>query len=493
MEGSEHEIHRPIDAPGHATGLKAGSVGLVGVLFLAVTSAAPISAMLFNAPIAIGFGNGVGAPAGFAFATVMLTIFTVGYVAMARKVTTAGGFYGFISHGLGREIGMASGLVALVGYAVIEASLLGAFSVFGKQLLEDKLSIDPPWQLLAFGAAIAISILTYYRIDLTAKILGVALVAEVAILLVMDVAILVQGGDSGISLDPINPVNAFDGIAPGIGIFFAFWSWVGFEATANYGEESKDPKTIIPRATYIAVIGLGVFYTFTSWMVVSGWGLADAVQAAADAPASYFYPPTERFAGAFVKDLMEIVIVTGSFACGMAFHNTVSRYFFAMGREGVTFAAHGRTHPRHLSPYIASITQTVIVVIVVGLFAIFDRDPYLELYGWMAILATLAVLVIQSLCCLAVINYFRREHPTEMHWWRTVLAPLIALIGQIVVIYLLISNLEFISGGTVLFVKLIPWIVLGVFIIGVLFATWLKKAAPERYERLGRITVEGAE
>lgn len=233
MEGHPEEIHRPIDAPGHHTNLKAGSVGLAGVVFLAVTSAAPISAMLFNSPIAIGYGNGIGAPAGFAFATVLLTIFTVGYVAMARKVTTAGGFYGFISHGLGREVGMASGFLALVGYAVIEASLLGAFAVFGNQLLNDKLSLDVPWQVLALGGAVAISILTYYRIDLTAKILGVALIAEVVILLVMDFAILFQGGADGISVEPILPQNAFQGIAPGIGIFFAFWSWVGFEATAN--------------------------------------------------------------------------------------------------------------------------------------------------------------------------------------------------------------------------------------------------------------------
>jgi amino acid transporter len=491
---SDDAIHRPIDAPGSAGThhLRAGAVGLSGVIFLAVTSAAPISAMLFNAPIAIGYGNGIGAPAGFIFATVMLTIFTVGYVAMARKVTTAGGFYGFISMGLGREAGMAAGLLALVGYAVIEASLLGAFSVFGNQLLIDKLSIDIPWQVLALGGAVAISILTYYRIDITAQILGAALIAEVVILLIMYFSILFQGGKSGISLEPINPLKAFEGAAPGIGIFFAFWSWVGFEATANYGEESRDPKRIIPRATYIAVIGLGIFYSFTVWMVISGWGLGAAIKNAAASPATFFYPPTTEFSGQFVKDLMEIVIVTGSFACAMAFHNTVSRYFFAMGREGVTHRAHGRTHPRYGSPYIASLTQTGIALAVVGIFAILKRDPFLELYGWMAILATLTVLVIQSLCCLAVINFFRTQYPDEMHWWRTVVAPLIAFAGQVVVIYLLLSNLDFVSGGHALFVQLIPWIVLAVFLIGIVFASYLKRRAPDRYERLGRITLEGA-
>src|SRR2546423_12209392 len=89
--------------------LRKHAVGLMGVLFLTVTGSAPISAMLFNTPISVGFGNGIGTSAGFLVATIVLTVFSVGYVAMSRKVTTAGGFYSFISHGLGRELGMASG------------------------------------------------------------------------------------------------------------------------------------------------------------------------------------------------------------------------------------------------------------------------------------------------------------------------------------------------------------------------------------------------
>src|SRR4030081_904908 len=116
--------------------LRGGSVGLVGVLFLTVTGSAPISAMLFNTPIAVGYGNGLGTPAAFLFATIVLTIFSVGYVAMARKVTTAGGFYSYISHGLGREIGLGSGFAAVVAYSVFEASLCGGFAFF----LQAKLS-----------------------------------------------------------------------------------------------------------------------------------------------------------------------------------------------------------------------------------------------------------------------------------------------------------------------------------------------------------------
>ncbi|MYS80909.1 amino acid permease, partial [Streptomyces sp. SID5474] len=117
--------------------LKANSVGLVGVVFMAVATAAPITAMTGNLPIIAGSGNGVGAPAAYIFATLVLTIFSVGYVAMAKHITAAGAFYGFISHGLGRVAGMASGLLAVLAYIVFEASIIGFFAASFKQLASD--------------------------------------------------------------------------------------------------------------------------------------------------------------------------------------------------------------------------------------------------------------------------------------------------------------------------------------------------------------------
>src|ERR1700719_1457690 len=110
--------------------LRKHAIGLGGVLFLTVTGSAPISAMLFNVPIMVGFGQGQGAPAAFIFATIVLVVFSVGYVAMARKKTTAGGFYSYISHGLGRELGIGTRYGAVGAYSVFEASLAGGFAYF---------------------------------------------------------------------------------------------------------------------------------------------------------------------------------------------------------------------------------------------------------------------------------------------------------------------------------------------------------------------------
>ena len=98
-----------------------------------------MSAMLGNVPFAAGFGNGIYVPAAFLLATIVLTIFSVGFAAMAQKVSSVGGFYSYISLGLGRDMGMAAGMASFVSYSVFEASLCGLFAFFGNAWIQTHL------------------------------------------------------------------------------------------------------------------------------------------------------------------------------------------------------------------------------------------------------------------------------------------------------------------------------------------------------------------
>ncbi|MFD9336621.1 APC family permease [Streptomyces sp. NPDC060028] len=480
------EVHR----------LKANSVGLVGVVFMAVATAAPITAMTGNLPIAVGFGNGIGAPAGYLFATLVLTVFAVGYVAMAKRITAAGAFYGYISHGLGRIAGMASGMLAVLAYIVFEASIVGVFSYFAKTTVHDQLGVDLPWILYAAVMLCVTAVLAHFDINLTAKALGVMLVGEIAVLFAVATAVLLAGGGpDGIPLEPVNPKNAFTGTSAGLGLFFAFWSWVGFESTAMYGEESRDPKRVIPKATLISVVGVGLFYIFVSWMTIAGNGLTKSVELSASAnPLDLFFAPTQHFIGSWAVDSFQWLLLTGSFACGMAFHQCAARYLYAIGREGFLHPALGRTHPRHGSPHVASLVQSAIAIALVAAFWLTGQDPYIHLYTLLAILGTMAILIVQTLCSFAVIGYFRKNHPEDRHWFKTFTAPLLGGIAMSAVVILLVINMKTAAGlaADSLVFTLIPWIVVAVFLGGLALGLYLKFKAPERYEVIGRIVLEDA-
>ncbi len=490
--------------------LRGGSVGLIGVLFLTVTGSAPISAMLFNTPISVGFGNGIGTPAGFMFATVVLVIFGVGYVAMSRKVTTAGGFYSFISHGLNRELGMASGFAMVAAYSVFEVSLVGGFAYFA-QLKAERYGVHIQWYWFGFAMIALIAALAYFDVRISARVLGVALLCEVITLVVFDIVMFSNGT---VSAAAINPANAFKALpaghsgttalaagAAGIGIFFAFWSWVGWEMAPNYGEESKNPKRNVPRALYISVIGLGIFYTLTSWAGISGYPhFSDAVNVAQNNSSNFYFGPAEHYGSLFLKDCLSWFIITGSFACGMAFHNTTARYMYSLGREGVLPRALGRTHSRYHSPHIASTAQSVIAALILLAFALFasvdsklgagDSVAYLQVYGLMAVMGVVSILAIQAIVSVAIFNYFRVHHEAEHHWWKTMLAPIIAAISQAYVLYLAIHNLKFLGSGYS-YAGTLCWIDLAIFIGGLGYAYYLKRRNRAKYETIGRMINRG--
>jgi amino acid transporter len=489
--------------------LKAGAVGLVGVLFLTVTGSAPISAMLFNTPIAVGYGNGIGAPAGFIVATIVLMVFSVGYVAMARKVTTAGGFYSFISHGLTRELGMASGFAMVAAYSVFEVSLVGGFAYFAS-LKAARYGWHVQWYWCGFFMIALIAVLSYFDVKLSARILGIALLCEILTLLVFD-GFMFGSASSNVNFSAINPANAFKGLpghgsaiaagAAGIGIFFAFWSWVGFEMAPNYGEESRNPKKNVPRALYISVIGLGIFYTLTSWAGLTGYHsiLAAATVAQNDA-SNFYFGPAQQYAGSFLRGCLSWFIITGSFACGMAFHNTTARYMYSLGREGILPRVLGRTHQRYHSAHIASTVQSVIAALIALVFALFaavnpklgapDSVGYLQVYSLMAIMGVVSILAIQALVSLAVFNYFRTHYKDEHHWWTTILAPLLAAAGQGYVLYLAIKNLTFLGSGYS-YAKWLCWGDLAIFLAGLGYAFYLKRNNRAKYETVGRMINQG--
>lgn len=501
--------------------LKPNAVGLWGVMFMAVATAAPITAMVGNVPIAIGYGNGANAPAGYLVATIVLSLFALGYSAMAKHITSTGAFYGYISHGLGRVVGMAAGALTTLAYVVFEAALVGIFAFFASTFVSAHVGVEISWMWFAVLMLGVNTVLTYFDINITAKILGVFLVTEILMLALMTGSVLFTGGGpEGWSLGSLNPLNAFDNLSAtvadptnagatlvvagsaGIGLFFAFWSWVGFESTAMYGEESREPKKIIPRATMLSVVCIGLFYVLVSWSAIVGTGPSQAIALAQDGNTAgqIFFGPVEEHLGSWAVVLFEFLLMTGSYACGMAFHNCASRYIYAIGREdlvpgfGKTL---GATHKKHGSPYMAGFVQTGVASAIVLYFFLTDRDPYGQLYALMAIMGTTAIMIVQALAAFACISYFHvhKKHPETAHWFRTFLAPLVGGIGMLYVIWLLVENASFAAGAAasdVVF-KASPWIVAAVGIGGLAFALYAKKFSPGRYATIGRVVLEDTE
>jgi hypothetical protein len=84
--------------------------------------------------------------------------------------------------------------ITSLAYIVFEAALVGIFGYFGQSLVSDLFHVNVSGVFFAVDMLVVNAILTYYDPGLTAKILGVFLVAEVVMLALLAVSVVVNGG-----------------------------------------------------------------------------------------------------------------------------------------------------------------------------------------------------------------------------------------------------------------------------------------------------------
>jgi amino acid transporter len=321
-------------------------------------------------------------------------------------------------------------------------------------------------------------VLGFRRVDLNAFVLSTIFSLEIAIILVLDVAILADKGLGAFTLQAFNPSVIFSG-APGVALTFAFGTFIGFEATAIFAEETKNPKKTVPRATYIAVALVGTFFAISSWALIAGVG-ADRVQAvAAEDPGSFSFAAMQTYVGSFGYHAMNILMVTSLFGTALGLHNAGARYLFALSRDGVMPRQLSRTHPAHNSPWLASVSQLAFVSIVVAIFALAGADPFLVMATSFAGVGILGILALQTMVGFAVIAFFWRH--AERHWFRTVVAPLLGSAAMIGASVLIVINYALVGQTSSQILNKAPWILIVTAIGGAAYATLLKVNRPDKY------------
>ena len=184
----------------------------------------------------------------------------------------------------------------------------------------------------------------------------------------------------------------------------------------------------MPRATYVAVLTIGLFYTVTTYLMVEGQGAAglkDHLGGLTPDPTAFLFELGGTYFGTVLTVVMSLLFVSSVFAALLAFHNAVARYLFALGREGLLPKQMGRTHSVHLSPHIGSLTQTTLAVVVVLIFVVTGQDPVLALFTWLTQLGTLAIIALMSLASFAVVAFFAKHREFDSNLLRTLVAPII--------------------------------------------------------------------
>src|SRR6266700_1031950 len=178
--------------------LHKNAIGLPGVLYFCLAGSAPISAMLFNVP-SMASQAGAATPLAFLLSGIGLMLLGVAIVYLSRRLTSAGGFYTWVRHSLGKGTAFQSGWLMLGGYALFEAALLAAFGSYTNSSFATYLHISLPggWVSFAVVGGALIFLLSYFDVKWSVYAMLPFLLLEVGVLVILDIAINVHGGATG--------------------------------------------------------------------------------------------------------------------------------------------------------------------------------------------------------------------------------------------------------------------------------------------------------
>lgn len=382
--------------------LASNRLGTSQVIYFVLASIGPLLVTAGLVPSAFAATGQTGVTVTFLMVAVILAVFSVGYVAMSRRVRNAGAFYALIAAGSGRVPGVSGAMVALVAYNLLQVAVYGMIGPQMASFASDNFGLHAAWWVWALAVWLMVAVLGLVRVEISGRLLGVLSCVEIVVILTLTVDGLAHpaGGHTSFHALSSSGLNAA-GFGPLLAI--AVLGFVGFEQAVLFSEEVRDPQRTIPRATFIALGGIAVLYAASSFALTDHYG--DQVVSAAQTQGSSML---FALAGGFVASVARTLFLTSLFAAALAFHNASWRYMFSLGREGVLPPAFGRTRSTGV-PRVASVVQSVIGLAVIALTAAAGWDPVNQLFYWAGTTGGFGILILLAVTSISVVFYFRGD------------------------------------------------------------------------------------
>ncbi|MGJ3558557.1 APC family permease [Streptomyces sp. INA 01156] len=394
-----------------------------------------------------------------------------------------GAFYAYISAGLGKRVGLGAGALTLTFY---QLSSMG-FYIFGgwamSSLVSSNLGLDLPWWVYVATLMLIVACCSYRGIDFNVRVLAFVVALEIFIIALFNVVTLFRGGPTGRPTEPFT-WDAFTSGSIAVAALFATAFFVGFESTAIYREEVRNPARTIPRATYSVIGVISVFYCVTAYCLITALGTGKAVSSTAADPAGAFSAAASAMLGHTFSQVVAVMVVTSVLAAELAMVNAMTRYVYSFGIDRVLPRALGTVHKRHGSPHRAAlaanaVTATGILAVVLAAGRRDDLRHLQRCHGFRVRIAHAAG-VVGSNRLLPAQPWNRRTDVERPHRPRTQ-HPLLRMAAV-----LQRRTLRPSPGHSHTPDPAAVHPAGGAFVVGIGFASWLAHRKPDVFARIGR-------
>lgn len=467
--------------PPQAESLRANTIGLPGVLFQSITTMAPASAVAFSLVAAIPFTGGA-LPLATVIALIVCLLVALNIGAMAKHLPSAGGYFTYVSRGLGAQAGWMTGWLFSLAYLLIVPFQLLVLGPVADQFVHQYFGLNlgtNGWIVWAAVFAVVIFLLTYFGIRISADAGVILGCIEIGVFVLLSVWLIFAPGSQNTTaaFNPTSSAQAGLGGWQGVlvGMLFVFTAFAGFESSAPLAEETQNPRRTVPRAILLATILIGLFYILCSYAGMAGWGIGKLSSYLTDPD------PWATMAGRVWGGLSFIVILTilnSALANSNAGINAITRTLYAMGRTRTLPPALAHLN-RHKVPDVA-LFLAMLVAFGAALWAGLALGPFPGGFALIGAILTFPILIVYMATSVSVFFFYLREHREEFNIFRHVLVPLLPFLVLIAVVY------EQVIALTPPFNLSIP-IVVGWFVLGLIIVILLSLLAPRALARSNRV------
>ncbi|MEM0121183.1 MAG: APC family permease [Thermoprotei archaeon] len=357
--------------------LKADSVGLWGLIFIAMGSLAPIA--IFAGAITGAASTALGETTLSFVVAMVAALFAANTIFQySKRVIGAQGYYGYVRDGVGRHAAVYTAYL-YVFYAVFNISfliLIYAWAFSGSINLILGTSLPNFAGVLFVLVVTLLSFFVVYR-GLRPSAVSLSILGIIQIAIVVVVSAIFIGKVPSPSLTPfmIQKDPGVTGLFLGV-VTGSYLAYAGYGTVVSLGEEAKAPKKTIGRAVVAVILIATAYYVLGSYSTTSLWGLNNMANFASSG-----YPGAilaKEYIGVGVAALIILLYNFVMFSPIVAFLNSVSRVMYAMGRDGLLPTRFKSLHPKLSTP-------TYSLWVVLGLVAattIILGGVFYALYGF---------------------------------------------------------------------------------------------------------------
>src|SRR5215468_1140722 len=402
--------------------LQRGQLGLFGVIMPGLAQVAPAFNLFFTTGVMVALA-GASAPLIFLISMVGMGATASSLAQFAGVYPSAGSFITYITRSIGTKVGVAVGVITILGYII---AFGGIYIFVGSYIVQNVLGNPHIWGItqivtIIYGALVVAPVVVGLKFGV--RVTMALYVFEVILLLTLSLTILAKGGATGLSGTPFTwPSGKSTDVL--LAFSLAVVAFGGFEAAAPLAEETRDPRRNVPIAVLGCVLVSGIIYVLGSYALVTAFGVGHATTLASDT--NPFHTAAKAFLP-FVAPLITWIFLSSVTSSYVAANTQTSRVIFAGARGGLLTRALASVSPRFKTPAVAAVAF-VAPSILIGVISTAFTNPgtassFLGTWGILGLI----IMYLMANVALVVewVKFRRRGIPKNVWLW--VVTPVIGV------------------------------------------------------------------